>query len=396
MEELMQPIRNNFSNDCLSYTFKPITGEIITSLLSGFKSKYATYYSELNSGHYDPEGMANLFTNVINSMKPLVAGVYAIKYSMEDLKYKIKHKDREEYMDYDIFIHMFKDLTNIDLKRSKDKKYIEGIADQNNFLLKSKLQFEGPRTNLYSHFLNLYRNKQYCNVVFELRDGSLLKAHKAVLAQCPYFDRMFQEEWKESGTTTPIKLDVEPELLYCLVLYLYTHNLEQSIPAEKVCIPFYLDLLTIADFVLYDNIKFDLINRIHKAIDKNNFIHLVTKEDPNLEILFLRRLLKYSDDPEINLSEYSLAPIVMLCLKAKKSEILGTVYQCALKEIPKKLELNQEFIYICKEITRYEDGDAKEVLVKALTENKELYRKLKKGRKEEYKEHWELYRNMLL
>lgn len=375
----MEPT-NNSTNGYVSCAL-PITEKMISSLFE--RKQYLVYKSELNNGRYSAEKIAEVFQKVIESKVPLLVNqkdVYAIRYKMDELKYNIN--SQEVYLDYDFFIDMFKDLTNIHLVISKDKEYIEGIVCQKSPLFVSDLQFP---TNLESHFLSLFQNKLYTDVVFELRDGFLLQAHKAVLSQCPYFDRMFRGALKESGTTTPIKLDIDPEPLICLVEYLYTHNL------ENCSFPFYIALLTVADFVQYDPLKSTIFNRITRTIDKNNFIHLATVEEPNLEALFQRCLLNYYNDSEVNLSDYSLASIVMLCLKAKSYGRTGILYQSALNEIPKKLELNQEFIYICKEITKCEDRDAKEVWVKAIKENKELYRKLRKGRNGEYKEHWEFF-----
>jgi hypothetical protein len=360
------------------------------SLLGKFEVKLAN-----NNGRFSAEKIAELCTEVLGSTKPVFGG--------EDASFKIKYKiDKLEYIKQNmlvnvgvvVFIEIFKKITNIDLKIREDKT-IEGIMDQNTYLLQSKLKFKAPSLKndlLPSHFLELYKNKHLVDVKLAV-GNTIIDAHKSVLAQCPFFEKIFLEEWKDSKENPPIALnDYSCAAVTALIHFLYCHQLETQ---EEASIPFYLEMLKLVGFVQYDLLKPILIEKIFNCVNKNNFIHLATAEfeDPSLAHLFQLYLAKHFNDTEIDLTPWPFQSLLMLSIKAKEYGISGKLIQNAIKAGASKMELNSDFILLCKEILRVQDADAKNALIGALKENKELYARLQKD--EECKEHKKAFNTIL-
>lgn len=402
----MEPVYkgNCIADTCLSFAFKPVKEKKINDLFSNRSTEELFFFKdrlERNNRRFSAEKIAEVCSKVISSTQPVVGGedaCFKIEYNISELMYFKDDFDTYEcVIDPDNFIKIFKDATNIELKVSEDKTLVEGIVNQNAFLLQSKLNFKAPPLKvdlLSSHFEKLLIEKKFVDVKLAV-ENTMIDAHKAVLSQCPFFEKLFLGEWKDSKEIPTIPFEnYSYDAVNALVYFLYHH---EAMPRVQESIPFYLEMLKLADFVDYSPLKPILIEKIFNCVNKNNFIHLATAdaefEDPSLARLFQRCLAKYSNNKEIDFTPWSFLSLLMLTLKAKEYGVSGELYQDALKEVSKRIELNPDFIILCKEIMKVRDSDAKNALIGALKANKELYAKLQKD--ENYKDYWKVFKPIL-
>lgn len=382
------------SNSCLSYAFKSVKEKKINNLFNGVPqgSELFCFKDRLERSNriFSAEGIAKVCSDVISKTQSVTGedASFEIKCALNALQYTTMHGTKVG-IDPSIFIQIFKEVTNIDLKVSEDELFVEGIVDHNTFLLHSKLNFTAPAANnpLSSY---LYKDKKYVDAKIAV-EGRFIEGHRNVLSQCSHFDKQFTGRWKETNTVS--LEDFSFDAVEALVKYLYCHYVDKR-ESEEMRFPYYLELLRLADFVDYAPIKPVIMEKIFKNINKENFIHLATIEfeDPSLDRLFQRCLAKYANDAEIDTSSWSFRSSLSLCLKAKEFGISGTLCQRALKEAGKKLELNSDFIHLCKEIDRLKDSTVKNMLVDAFKENKELYKELRN--EDQYKEQWKAFKKI--
>ena len=131
-----------------------------------------------------------------------------------------------------------------------------------------------PPSTLRKDLKNLMKEGYFSDVSFILEDGSVIKAHKAILAsRCEVFKTMLTSSMKE-GLKDEIEIkDTNPEVFKNIINYIYTDEIELN------------DLSMIVNLLIESN-KYNLIRlkniwelELSKIIDLDNVIDLLNLSD---------------------------------------------------------------------------------------------------------------------
>ncbi|CAG8556088.1 14329_t:CDS:1 [Ambispora leptoticha] len=86
-----------------------------------------------------------------------------------------------------------------------------------------------------SFFEQLFNEKRFSDVQFTFDDGSMIYAHRVILAaRSTYFDKMFDGEWLETQNKKIQIIGVSFDTFYALLYYLYTKQIPTEFPIDNL------------------------------------------------------------------------------------------------------------------------------------------------------------------
>lgn len=126
---------------------------------------------------------------------------------------------------------------------------------------------------LLKDFKKLFEDTSFADVTFKLGDKTF-RAHKAILvARCPVFAAMFNQEMKEKISDHVDVNDVRPEVFQELLRFIYTGRVQRM---EEFGIA---ELLIAADKYLLENLKQRCAASLAKQLSKENCLEILVLAD---------------------------------------------------------------------------------------------------------------------
>ncbi|XP_043468167.1 uncharacterized protein LOC122502276 [Leptopilina heterotoma] len=138
------------------------------------------------------------------------------------------------------------------------------ITESINLSFEKKIETNSNYFQRIDSFLN---NEKYSDVTFYVGEKTF-RGHKMILsAKSPVFDRMLSSEMKEAPTNVVVIEDMEPEVFYEILRYLYTGeaNVEQ----------YAFEILKAADFYNIEDLKTFTENYLAKNLTDVNVVNVV-------------------------------------------------------------------------------------------------------------------------
>lgn len=257
------------------------------------------------------------------------------------------------------------------------------IWPENHYLLNPnpKPVFKANEISRNDYFCSILKEGLFSDFTLSV-EGKLISTHRVILAQCPLFKSMLTGDWKESKEEVFSIEDYSHETFSKLLEYLYSGKIfdDTWIKDFSNC----LDLFKLADYLQYEPIKNICKSNIYDKIDKENFLQIAQVQkmisDPDIDNLckwFLKDNPNFGQDLDLSsLSILELATVYQINEDYKIEKLKKET----LDVFKEKLNLDHDFIKLCKHIKHTQDNNLRNVVKDVIKNKKSLSENLKKDK----------------
>lgn len=257
------------------------------------------------------------------------------------------------------------------------------IWPENHYLLNPnpKPAFKANEISRYDYFCSILKEGLFSDFTLSV-EGKLISTHRVILAQCPLFKSMLTGDWKESKEEVFSIEDYSHETFSKLLEHLYSGKIfdDTWIKDFSNC----LDLFKLTDYLQYEPIKNICKSNIYDKIDKENFLQIAQVQkmisDPDIDNLckwFLKENPNFGQDLDLSsLSILELATVYQINEEYKIEKLKKEI----LDVFKEKLNLDHDFIKLCKHIKHTQDNNLRNVVKDVIKNKKSLSENLKKDK----------------
>jgi BTB/POZ domain len=274
-----------------------------------------------------------------------------------------------------IITAIFKNLYNIEITITWEeyhyRNYVDSLKlswDKDNPFLKPKPSCNVSTTQISrdSYFVSLMKDDSLSDIQLTI-EGKIIKTHRLILAQCPYFHALLKGPWKDRNSSIePIAFQqCSYDTFLNFLEYLYTGKISDvySNKSENC-----LTMFRFADYMGYQPLQTLSKSHIFKLINEQNFFDIALMLTQIFDI-DLDKLCKWfvHKHPkcilEVDVSSMTLLQILMT-YKIGKSYGIKSLIKKSVDEFENKMLSYDCFIELCESIK--EDRPLKLALMEIL------------------------------